>query len=141
MTHASTRHSGGTVGGDPVNRSRIVDTIVGAFERCEGGATVDPSGAPVAQDYGYVVALAGHECPIVGDSPRLRAAVIKYVDTVAPILTQRAGRYVGGWADGSGYLILDVVEILSDRDEALTVGRARGQTAIFDLSSGTEVYC
>jgi hypothetical protein len=48
------------------------------------------------------------------------------------------GRFLGTWLhDGEFYL--DSVSILEDKDEAIALGRKRGEIAIFNLGTGGEI--
>lgn len=50
------------------------------------------------------------------------------------------GAHVGMWYDtANGKVVLDVVEILDDRDAAIALGRAEDQIAIFDLGTFAEI--
>lgn len=45
---------------------------------------------------------------------------------------------IGTWLH-DGEIHIDVVEIIEDRDEALTLGKERGEIAIWDIANATEV--
>ncbi len=52
----------------------------------------------------------------------------------------RADHYVGAWLD-HGFLYLDISIIVSDRDEAIALGRAHDQLSIFDFSTFESIDC
>ncbi len=97
-----------------------------------GGATVDAlTGAALTE--GVAVAVKGYE--YVADVETLIPSLVAYLGTNADVL---AGRCLGTWVhDGKVYL--DVAEVVSTREEALTLGRERGEIAVYDLAASEEV--
>lgn len=52
----------------------------------------------------------------------------------------RTGHLLGAWQSAPGRFVIDLVRVLVDRDHALQVAELAGQTAIFDLDAGKEIY-
>ncbi len=86
---------------------------------------------------GYMVARAGHEERIPADAfteDRLKRYVRDHFDTLTLDNT-----YLGAWMS-NGHVFLDVSEnVVSSRDEAVEIGRARGQLAIWDVLNSAEI--
>jgi hypothetical protein len=61
-----------------------------------------------------------------------------YVDAHRSALAQ-TGAYLGAWID-DGYLVLDVVSVLPERNVALNLARDNGERAIFNLSTGETLW-
>jgi hypothetical protein len=88
---------------------------------------------------GYVVADGRHETTETleyPDSPELayidtRDAIARFVDSHRAALAQ-TGAYLGAWRDGND-VVLDVVNVLPERNVALNAARDRGERAIFAL--------
>ena len=92
---------------------------------------------------GFVVALGNPyntKVHHVGDSrmiyPWLLAFALEHKDSL-----DDAGRYLGTWLDDDYTLHIDVVEIIEDRDTAVSLGSLRNQIAIYDLLTGDEIPC
>lgn len=123
-------------------------TAVGALAEPGGGFTIDPhTGESV--DKGYAVAVEGHS-GVYGadeffaqnpDTGRTKGAEIfeQYVRDNADLFSQ-PGIHIGGWRDPeSGKIFLDPSEVVSDKDQAIQLGKDRDQIAIYDLGTGTEI--
>ncbi|MBX6766662.1 MAG: hypothetical protein IRY90_05860 [Actinomadura rubrobrunea] len=112
----------------------------------EGGFTVNPRDG-TEPTVGYVVNT--------GDGARLedartffggsgfasgRAALDRFVRDNSAALQADRGLYLGAWYDrAKGRVVLSTVQVVDDRDQALRLGAARHQRAVFDLASGREV--
>ncbi len=85
---------------------------------------------------GYAVALQGRECKV----ERLSARIIdEYVDEHAEAITV-PGACVGAWySPEADTWYLDVSIVLASLDEALVVGRANKQLAVYDLATGRTI--
>lgn len=61
-------------------------------------------------------------------------------NTIANELIELSDKHslIGTWLH-DGEIHIDVVEIIEDRDEALTLGKERGEIAIWDIANATEV--
>lgn len=95
-----------------------------------GGFTYDPLFGEPAQS-GWAVGVPGHEEVI----PLARISA-KDIDRHAASLP--ANSYQGGWVkDGLAYL--DAVELHTERDDAIRVGRKNKQIAIYNLRTGQEI--
>lgn len=105
-----------------------------------GGATVTLVHGRNVPSSGYVVAVKGHELRLrmTQDTHEdIRSYVERKRGVVAGSRITRPA-YVGAWQDGAD-IVLDVVEILSDRAEAVAAGQTRGELAIWDLARGEEI--
>ena len=81
-------------------------------------------------------------CPecgrIYGGGPRLLVSAVKaFLQRNRDVLAN--GHAVGTWADGQCHY-LDIVRLVGDLTEALALGRANGQRAIYHLGTGETVY-
>lgn len=138
MAHSDGRHHAGN--GHAVCR-KTADVAGDILEgiRSTGGATVSVGFGEVPTE-GYVVAVPGHELrvPFYGEAVR---AVTEYVErkraTVAGARITRPSFY-GAWKDGDD-IVLDVVEILPNREDTIAAGKARGELAIWDIVAGEEI--
>lgn len=129
------------VGGNSSCRStdEIVVDLVNGTDR-DGGATVTVLASRPVPASGYVVAVPGHELRVKIDGGvfrELRAYVERKRGVVAGAPVSRP-RFYGTWVDGTD-VVLDVVEVFSDRAQAVVAGQDRGELAIWDLSAGGEI--
>lgn len=98
--------------------------------RLHGGATVRLDGLPVPAD-GFLV---GHHGIADGISAMRHTRVTEWVRGAKV----SGAAYVGSWLD-NGTLYLDVSTWHATEAEALAVGAARGELAVFDLAHGKSV--
>ncbi len=103
-----------------------------------GGATLAVKAGQSDPTTGYVVADGSHEqtADLATIDPRLLVAA--YVDSHRAALAQ-TGAYLGAWVN-DGYLVLDVVNVLPERNVALNAARDRGERAIFNLATGETLW-
>ena len=106
-----------------------------------GGATIDPFTGEVldlqeaafdAED--YFVSLPSHEYPCC--RVRLLLDITNWCNAGSPEEACRAGVYVGLWWDGDT-CYLDLTEVINGLPEAVRIGKARKQKAIFHIASET----
>lgn len=101
-----------------------------------GGCTIDPVTGSTPTT-GYALAVPGFEQVTEPGFWDLADIVADYVrdnrSQLAPF-----GRYLGTW-EHDGRLYLDVVQVVTDRDDALALAESRGELAIYDLSAGVEI--
>lgn len=101
----------------------------------EGGFTYDTSlgSQPTS---GHVVALRGRSSIKPAKNKTEAAQQIKeFLSQPDP-----PSHVVGGWHDKEhNEIVLDYVDVIKDRAEAIRVGRERNQQAIFDLNTLTEI--
>jgi hypothetical protein len=101
----------------------------------EGGFTYDTrtKSQPTS---GHVVALRGRSSIKPAKNKTEAALQIKeFLDQPNP-----PSPVIGGWHDKKhGEIVLDYVQIIEDRDEAIRVGQENNQQAIFDLGTLTEI--
>jgi hypothetical protein len=86
---------------------------------------------------GYVVANGRDEQTTDLDFD-IWQTVHTYVTEHTSALAQ-TGAYLGAWVD-DGYLVLDVVSVLPERNVALNLARDNGERAIFDLATGSTLW-
>ncbi len=113
-----------------------------ALARCRGGFTYCcKTGRHVGQGdgelrlRGFMVSLPGCETKIQMDGNEHTEWCISAHAHVHGLVLSDAGNYLGGWVD-NGVLFLDVSRNVATLAEALAVGRAWGQLAVYDLDNG-----
>ena len=122
--------------------SSIADTLA-AMAR-QGGGTLDlATGAAATRESGYYVGGAHGILPWLFPSDPGMARTLnetgQWSDAVASLAGQGAA-YVGVWED-SGLYYVDATEWHAEEWDALEVGRARGEIAVWDIAKGTEITC
>ena len=100
----------------------------------DGGATLDASGAAVSFRRGYQVSRK--DCFVL--NVRNTNKILRAVRSVLASLT--AGEYCGIWVDG-GRVYVDVSERITNKRDALKIGRERAQISVFDWRTGAAIYC
>lgn len=119
------------------NLKQFVDSILE-----NDGATFNIN-TGVSPTAGFVVADGRNEIIIRGllgrDSEHvtLREQVKDFVlDNAENLYGEKS--FIGGWVDG-GAIVLDVVEVIEDKKEAVIAGLNRNQKAIYDLNEGKDI--
>lgn len=103
----------------------------------DGGFTLDPA-TGAAIESGYVVSVHPDR-ERVFDRPVTGADLAAYIADMVQVLA-RPGRAFGGWHDpDSGRAHLDVSVVVASLADAMTLGRAAGQLAVFDLDTGQSI--
>lgn len=100
----------------------------------DGGATLDASGAAVSFRRGYQVSRK--DCYTL--NVRNVNKILRAVRSVLASLT--AGEYCGIWVDG-GRVYVDISERITNKRDALKIGRERAQISVFDWRTGAAIYC
>ena len=109
--------------------------------RSYGGLTVKIlSGDEPAS--GYVVAIRGFNREVADkdffDAKKGREILLSYLKEHREMLT--GDKWLGLWWDkANGEVVLDVVENIQGRDEAIAAGKDRNQQAIWDVENGEEI--
>lgn len=105
----------------------------------EGGATVAQDGELLKPSSGYAVALPGYE--LVARS--VGVELVREAEAwLAGLEREGVQGELGVWRDErDGAVYFDVSELVQDREEAVRLGRERGQLAVWDFASGSEVRC
>jgi len=86
---------------------------------------------------GYMVALPGHEERIPVEAFTLDR-LTRYVKAHADVLLE-GDTYLGAWMS-DGHVYLDVSEnVVTSRADAIELGAARGQLAIWDVVNSAEI--
>lgn len=110
----------------------IAETLLTAA-RTSGGITLNPS-TGTSPTSGYAVGY-----PYGGISFRDDSEVdIKWIAEVAREADEN-GYFVGSWYAPHGVIFIDLVEVITDRDEAIEAGLSRTELAIYDLEKGEEI--
>lgn len=91
---------------------------------------------------GFAVGREGWEMRL-GQECVSKALIRSWLDRVQSDNARIVADYDLDWAVGvwydKGFVYLDVVNVVEDRDEAIRLGRERSQLAIYDLSAGAEI--
>lgn len=99
-----------------------------------GGATLNGSGRAVSFRRGYQVSKK--DCYIL--NARHTNKILKAVNGILNGL--RPGEFCGLWIDG-GRVYVDISERITNKREALKIGRKRAQISIFDWRAAACIYC
>lgn len=111
--------------------------LTGAREN--GGVTVDVlTGDPAVLTSGYVVALPDYSLTLTVAPCEWPTAIYQWVISNSAALSV-TGRYAGIWQDSDGNAVLDVVEVIPNREDALVAGYARRQHSIWDVADHCEL--
>lgn len=118
------------------------DTLLAKLHQ-DGGFTVNPLGyAYDASKGGFGVSVIGAETklPATVDADRFADTFDVYASYVASENRHAGGvrYYVGAWLDGAD-IYLDVTEIVMAEEQAIALGRARGQRAIYSFADGRTI--
>lgn len=100
----------------------------------DGGATLDASGAAVSFRRGYQVSRK--DCYTL--NVRNVNKILRAVRSVLASL--KAGEYCGIWVD-DGRVYVDISERITNKCDALKIGRERAQISVFDWRTGAAIYC
>lgn len=110
--------------------------------REDEGATVDPYTGELIDledaafhEEDYFVSIPSHEYECCED--RLLADITSWVNAGAAEDAARNGYYIGLWWETPSTLVLDLTDVQHGEAEALAVGKARKQKAIFHIASKT----
>ena len=124
-------------------KNSTTTTAATAFEilracKTKGGATLDPMNQrDILQ--GFAVGLGGAESLPMDDAENLSPSFIEAVrDAIhhAQRMEGRAG--LGAWVH-AGRVFVEPVNVMDDKGRAMRAARDRGEIAIFDLNTGTEI--
>jgi hypothetical protein len=107
---------------------------IGEHTLANGGGTFDlaaKGGKPLEANEGYIVGKVSgnYSAPIEPDDT---AALHS---TLAQLKTEHPNTLAGTWVNEDGKIIVDPVEVVKDKFDALRLGAARGQQAIFDAKA------
>lgn len=95
----------------------------------------------ISPEYGYSVggnpSVPEWVIPDFRDMPG--PFVIQQITRYLENITNAGGGWSGGWVRGDGALVLDSPSILTDRGAAITLGRERGEEAIYCLHIGETI--
>lgn len=112
---------------------------VNAFDRLidDGGFTLDLHTQDLVSE-GFAVSVNPELTRVIKEPIRLTALLLYMADHFHELLDE--GKTFGAWLDTeTGFTHLDVVTVLSDREEAERLGRKHQEIAIFDIGTGTEI--
>lgn len=102
----------------------------------EGGFTWDRDIANPT--FGHMVATPGNERQV----PKWdgsRGVIASYVAEHILTVSESANLWFGAWTEG-GTLFLDISENIIERDDAIRVGRLRGEISVWDCENSTTIY-
>lgn len=99
-----------------------------------GGATLNGSGRAVSFRRGYQVSKK--DCYIL--NTRHTNKILKAINGILNDL--KPGEFCGLWIDG-GRVYVDISERITNKREALRIGRERAQISIFDWRAAACIYC
>jgi hypothetical protein len=110
-----------------------------------GGCTIAAFNHNKRPTKGFAVAIAGNEERFSEFETKQCQAIHDYlIEKEKEFYPQ--GRFLGCWIDSEAVeqghekpYFLDVVQIVEDREEAIALGKANNQLAIFDLNEGKEI--
>jgi|SRR5215471_253358 len=108
-----------------------------------GGFTMSTTGTSPTD--GYIVAHQGDSVivpsSVVNDPEKFSAIVTQAIhDFGSKGYLDQPGAHIGGWLDHEhGEFVLDPVEHVQDRNEAIKLGVQRNQQAIYDVAAGEEI--
>ena len=102
----------------------------------DGGLTIKPF-QNEKPETGYMVALEGYELQ-VPLTEFFTGVVADYIGQHAQKLMSNPGLCLGTWVN-EGIVYLDLSENISSKEQALALGKERGQLAIFNLANMEEV--
>jgi hypothetical protein len=130
-------------GGRFTRRGGGLPSDLGDEIKAHGGATVDPRSSSYII-HGTVVAT-GINSQLVdatrfhADSAWAEEQVFAYLKTNKATIADNPDHHLGFWFDeANGEICFDVVEV-TDRANAVRLGRERGEQAVWDLDAGEEV--
>lgn len=133
-------HGNQYVVGTGQSKESIRQLIASARE--SGGFTWHP-GTTTMPTTGFVVAVQGHSAihpdTVLSDERSVRA-VADYLKANKDAFTSNPAMHLGGWVDTEHHeFVLDMSEVVSTHDEAVTLGRERNQQAVWDIAAQSEV--
>lgn len=115
-------------------QTRKRNKLVNFIEKNPEGFTIDLDGTPTPAQ-GFVVAPLKQTEIFIEGKELTPQALDGLVDNVVALTQASGGKvYAGGWFDDeTGRYVLDAVQIVDSRDDALYLAAAGDQDAIFDL--------
>lgn len=98
-----------------------------------GGGTFDAAtGKAIAQGTGYGVAT--------GASGKVVAAKAKDINEAYVAVSKTGAKHIGTWVNPEdGLVSVDPTQVIDSLDEAMRIAQARGEKAIFDFSTMTDI--
>jgi len=87
---------------------------------------------------GFAVGMGGADSLPQWHAEQITEAFVGAVDAATATAQKMAGGALGAWVH-RGRVYVEPVEVLQDRERAMDVARLRGEIAIFDLNTGTEI--
>jgi len=105
----------------------------------DGGFTYDPD-TGTFPDEGIAVAVPGHS--VIAKRDAFEADPDKFINDYLRQMRDDGvtDTMIGGWYDtANDEVVLDRVQVVADRDEAMRLGVSRDEQAVYDLSTGEEI--
>lgn len=117
---------------------RHISSVLDLLATPGGGFTLHPDLTAYSPDLRYVVAVNGFTYAV--ELSKLRPEdFTRYFDAHQRI-AKLDGLFIGGWDDEQdGLVYFDVSELVASREEALALGKERGEKAIYDSLKGEEI--
>lgn len=110
-----------------------------AFLDQNGGATVSMTGDSMAHRPGFAVGMFPTRARTIEERPVTVGDIRLFMRDNKDLLNE-PGNMIGLWKDNeSGKTFLDITRIFKNRDDAIRVGSAIGELAVFDLGNMEEI--
>lgn len=114
-------------------------SVSALFRRGKAGGFTFHIGKRSYPARGYAVAVPGNSL-ITPASSFTPEALADYLDTHSPTFAANPHLHLGGWYDSKNdEMVLDLVEVFEDANQAIEAGIARDEQAIFDLFNLEEI--
>lgn len=122
-----------------LHHSIISPNVLSIISNNPEGFSVSLAGAQPSN--GYMVSTHGNTQIVEASAlkgPGGQSVINDYVRTHADALS-KPGAFIGGWTSKEGKVYLDVSERVADRDQAIHLGKARNQIAVWDVHNKVEI--
>ena len=134
-----------------VSDAQVQKFVNDLIDPANGGSSVDLTTGQDSFDEGYIVSLEGFEQRIPG--AEFAANPQQYLDEYVALNSEKLsekGKLLGVWFVPlvglrppylleEGQVVIDVSEVIADKDEAIQAGIDRNQDAIYDAANKTEI--
>lgn len=105
-----------------------------------GGASYNLATKVLNPSTGYMVSVPGFTCIV--DKPKTEKEFHQhcadYLEHCFIRFAEKSNTYLGFWINGNE-LVIDISENISDRDEAIRLGKKREQLCIWDCANKCEI--
>ena len=128
---------GPTLRPDELERGYALRDAVAYTLRNGGGTFERDTLRPVQFHSGYAVAVAPHETRTIS----VDAFDGEIVSGIWNVIAATGAPYIGTWIDGDDNIVIDAVAVLDNLADALEIGRALGQDAVYGFGEGDSIPC